>query len=146
MKNEQPIKTGEKIGKTYCLVSKYYIDNFKPQVIKMTNKVLREKSNCVVWRSKKSRFLKHKQSKTKISNPVKIKKQVLQVMKTCIRIVLTVKNIQVTRFQKKQFSFQRIKPKEYHNVCLTERAFIYEIDGKYELEGELEIYLQFFTD
>ena len=31
-------------------------------------------------------------------------------------------------------------------ICLTERAFIYEIDGKYELEGELEIYLQFFTD
>ena len=74
MKNEQPIKTGEKIGKTYCLVSKYYTDNFKPQVIKMTNKVLREKSNCVVWRSKKSRFLKHKQNKTKISNLVKIKK------------------------------------------------------------------------
>ena len=44
-------KTGEKIGTTHCLGCKDYIDNFKPQEIKMTNKVLREKSNCVVCRS-----------------------------------------------------------------------------------------------
>ena len=63
MKNVQskikPIKTGKKIGTTYCLGCKDYTNNFKPQEIKMTNKVLREKSNCVVvcW-SSKSRFLK----------------------------------------------------------------------------------------
>ena len=33
--------------------------------IKMTNKVLREKSNCVVCRSNKSRFLKQKHSNKK---------------------------------------------------------------------------------
>ena len=52
MKNVQskikPIKTGKKIGVTYCLGCKYYSDSFKPQEIKMANKVLREKSNCVV--------------------------------------------------------------------------------------------------
>ena len=56
----KPIKTGKKIGTTYCLGCKDYTDNFKPQEIKMTNKVLREKSNCVVCRSSKSRFLKQK--------------------------------------------------------------------------------------
>ena len=54
----KPIKTGKKIGTTYCLGCKDYTNNFKPQEIKMTNKVLREKSNCVACRSSKSRFLK----------------------------------------------------------------------------------------
>ena len=62
MKNTQsklkPIKTGKKPGKTYCLRCKDFTHNFRPQKVKMTNKVLREKSNCVVCRSKKSRFLK----------------------------------------------------------------------------------------
>ena len=44
----KPIKTGKKTGTTYCLGCKDYTNNFKPQEIKMTNKVLREKSNCVV--------------------------------------------------------------------------------------------------
>ena len=30
-------------------------------------------------------------------------------------------------------------------ICLTERTFIDEIEAKYDLESELEIYLQFFT-
>ena len=54
MKNTQskikPIKRGKKPGSTYCLGCKDYTDNFKPQEVKMTNKVLREKSNCVVCR------------------------------------------------------------------------------------------------
>ena len=29
-------------------------------------------------------------------------------------------------------------------ICLTERSYIHEIE--YDLESELEIYLQFFTD
>ena len=41
---------GKKSGTTYCLGCKDYTDNFKPQEVKMTNKVLREKSNCVVCR------------------------------------------------------------------------------------------------
>ena len=49
----------------YCLGCKDYTDNFKPQEIKMTNKVLREKSNCVVCWSNKSRFLKQKHNNKK---------------------------------------------------------------------------------
>ena len=52
MKNIQskikPIKRGKKPGTTYCLGCKNYTNNFKPQEIKMTNKVLKEKSNCVL--------------------------------------------------------------------------------------------------
>ena len=61
----KPIKTGKEIGTTYCLGCKGYTDNFKPQEVKMTNKVLREKSNCVVCRSSKSRFLKQKHNNKK---------------------------------------------------------------------------------
>ena len=64
MKNTQskikPIKTGKELGTTYCLGCKDFTHNFRPQEIKMTNKVLREKSNCVACRSNKSRFLKQK--------------------------------------------------------------------------------------
>ena len=46
MKNTQakrkPIKTGKEIGTTYCLGCKDYTHNFKPQQVKMTNKVLGE--------------------------------------------------------------------------------------------------------
>ena len=70
MKNTQskikPIKTGNRIGTTYCLGCKDYtlqltllhFHNFKPQEIKMTNKVPREKSKCFVCQPSKSRFLK----------------------------------------------------------------------------------------
>ena len=57
--------TGKKIGTTYCLGCKDYIDNFRPQEIKMTNKVLREKSSCVVYWPSQSRFLKQKHNKKK---------------------------------------------------------------------------------
>ena len=60
MKNTQwklkPIKTGEKIGATYCLGCKDYTHNFEPQEIKMTNKVLKEKSNCVVYQFRNQDF------------------------------------------------------------------------------------------
>ena len=69
MKNTQskikPIKTGKKIGTTYFLGCKDYTHNFKPQEIKMTNKVLSEKSNFVFFRSSKSKFLKQKHSNKK---------------------------------------------------------------------------------
>ena len=60
MKNTQskirPIKLGKRPGTTYCLECKDYTHNFRPQEIKVINKVLREKSNCIVCRSNKSRF------------------------------------------------------------------------------------------
>ena len=55
-----PIKTGKKLRTTYYLGCKDYTHNFRPKVVKMTNKVLRKKSNCIVCRSNKSRFLKQK--------------------------------------------------------------------------------------
>ena len=55
----------KKPGTTYCLGCTDYTDNFKQQEVKMTNKVLGEKSNCVVCRSCKSTFLKQKHSNKK---------------------------------------------------------------------------------
>ena len=56
-------KTGKEIGTTYCLGCKDCADNFKAQEVKMTNKVLRGISNCVVCRSNKSKFLKQNKKK-----------------------------------------------------------------------------------
>ena len=62
MKNTQskikPIKIGKQSGTMHCFGCKDYTQNFRPQEVKMTNKLLREKSRCVVCRSNKSRFLK----------------------------------------------------------------------------------------
>ena len=59
------IKIGKRPGTTYCFGCKDFTHNFRPQEVKMTNKVLREKSNCVVCRSNKSRFLKQKRNNKK---------------------------------------------------------------------------------
>ena len=40
----------------------------------------------------------------------------------------------------------KIKEKSKFVICLTEKAFISDIEGKYGLESELEIYLPFYTD
>ena len=64
MKNTQSkikaIQVGKQSGTTYCFGCKDYTKNFTPKKLKMTNKVLREKSYCVVCRSNKPRFLKQK--------------------------------------------------------------------------------------
>ena len=64
MKNIQseikPIKIGKRHETTYCFGCKDYTHNFRPEKVKMTNKLLREKSHCVVCRSNKLRFLKQK--------------------------------------------------------------------------------------
>ena len=69
MKNTQSekklIKIGKRLGTMYCFRCKDYLHNFRPEKVKMTNKVLREKSeksHCVVCRSNKSRFLKQKKN------------------------------------------------------------------------------------
>ena len=58
------------------------------------------------------------------------------------------KNIQITRFKKKLIliSKNKIKRKSKCVICLIERTFIHKTDGKYDLESELEINFQFFTD
>ena len=43
-------------------------------------------------------------------------------------------------------SKNKIKGESKCAICLTERTFTDEIEGKYNLESELEIYFQFFTD
>ena len=64
MKNTQseikPIKTGKRPETTHWFECNDFTQNFRRQEVKMTNKVAREKSNCVVCRSNKSRFLKQK--------------------------------------------------------------------------------------
>ena len=61
MKNTQlkikPIKIGKLSGTTYCFRCKDYTKHFTPQEVIMINKVLREKSHCVVCQFNKSRFL-----------------------------------------------------------------------------------------
>ena len=56
----KPIKIGKQSGTTYCFGRQDYTKNFRPQEVKMTKKVLREKSHCFFCRSNKSRFLKQK--------------------------------------------------------------------------------------
>ena len=82
MKNTQskikPIKTGKELGRMYCLGCQDFTHNFRPQEVKMKNKVLREKSNCVVCHSNKSRFLKQKHYSKKqfnalLTNVIKIR-------------------------------------------------------------------------
>ena len=52
MKNTQSkikrIKIGKQPGTWYWFDCKDYTQNFRPEKVEMTNKVLREKSHCVV--------------------------------------------------------------------------------------------------
>ena len=52
MKNTEskikPIKIGKQPRTTYCFGCKDYTQNFRSEKVKITNKVLREKSHCVV--------------------------------------------------------------------------------------------------
>ena len=43
-------------------------------------------------------------------------------------------------------SKNKIKGKSRCTICLTERTFIDEIEGEYDLQSESEIYLQFCAD
>ena len=68
--------------------------------------------------------------------------------KTCICIVKTVKKHTGNTFPKNLILIlkNKVKGKSKCAICLTKRSFIREIEGKYGLESELEIYLQFFAD
>ena len=57
---EKPVEIGKRPGTTYCFECKDFTHNFRTKEVKMTNKVLREKSNCIVCPSNNSRFLKQK--------------------------------------------------------------------------------------
>ena len=62
----KPIKTGKELGTMYCLGCKDFTPNFRPQELKIINKVLRKKSKCVVCSNAKSRFLKQTTQQQKI--------------------------------------------------------------------------------
>ena len=53
MKNTQskikPVKIGKQSGTTYCFGCKDYTKNFRPQEVKMVNKVLREKNLIMLF-------------------------------------------------------------------------------------------------
>ena len=59
------MKIGKRPGTKYYFGCKDFTHNFRAQGVKMTHKVLTEKSNCVVCRSNKSRFLKQKHNNKK---------------------------------------------------------------------------------
>ena len=61
----KPIRIEKRPGATYCFRCEDFTHNFRPQETKMTNEVLREKSNCVLCQSNKSRFLKQKHNNKK---------------------------------------------------------------------------------
>ena len=44
----KPIKIGKQSGTTYCFGCKDFTHNCRPEKVKITNKVFREKSHCVV--------------------------------------------------------------------------------------------------
>ena len=62
---EDKIKKIKELGTPYYLEFKDFTHKFRPQEVNMTNKVLREKSNCVICRSNKSRFLNQKHNNKK---------------------------------------------------------------------------------
>ena len=45
----KPKKIGKQSETTYCFGCKDYTKSFRPEKVKMTNKILREKSRCVVY-------------------------------------------------------------------------------------------------
>ena len=73
MKNIQseikPIKIRKRVGTTYCFRCKDFTHNFRPQKVKMTNKVLRQKSHCVACQSNNSKFLKQKRNNNENIHP-----------------------------------------------------------------------------
>ena len=48
LSNLKPTKTKKKRGAKYCFGCKDYTKNFRPEKANMTNKVVREKSHCIV--------------------------------------------------------------------------------------------------
>ena len=122
----KPIKTGKELRTTYFLGCKDYTHNFKSRKVKMKNKMYREKPNCVVCRSSKSRFLKQKYNN---------KKQFFQITKKYKFYKKNMKNMQVTRFQKKLILIlkNKIKINSKFVIFLAKRTFIHEIEDKYDI-------------
>ena len=92
----------------------------------MTNKVFREKSNCVVYRSSKSRFLKQNAT-TKISFSDNINRQIVfSNYKSMHMYCKNCKKHTGNTFSKNLIliSKNKIKGKSKCTICLTERNMI----------------------
>ena len=102
----------------------------------MKNKVLREKSNCVVCRSSKSTKAQQQQ----INKPI-LKKKYKNMHIYCKNCKKHTGNT----FPKTLALISKNKIKEETKcvICLTERTFIYKTEEKYGLESELEIFFSF---
>ena len=140
---KNPIKTGKKIGTTYCLGCKDCTNNFKSQEIKMTNKVLRENLDLVNQNNNKNTTTKNNFSDNINCQIVFSNYKIMHMYcKNCKKHI-------GNTFPKKLIliSKNKIKGKSKHAIFFsTKRTFIHEIEGKYDLDRELEFYLQFFTD
>ena len=96
----------------------------------------------------KLRYLSIKEIKI-VEAKIQEQKIILTNYKTCKFIVKTVKNIYTgNTFPKKLvlISKNKIKVNSKCATFLTKRVFVHENEDKYDLESELKIYLQFFTD
>ena len=95
----------------------------------MKNKLLRVKSNCAVCQNT---------AKTKKCNDY------INCKNYCKNCYKHTGNT----FPKKLvlISKNKIKGKSKCAICLTGRTFIDETEDKYDLESELEVYFQFFTE
>ena len=56
------------LKETYCLSCRKYIKNTDPRIVKSKNERSMIQSNCAIWGSKKSRFIKEQQVKGLLSN------------------------------------------------------------------------------
>ena len=74
----KPIKTGEKIGATFCLGCKDYTHNFKPQEVKMTRCL--KKNQTVLFVDPVNQDFWNKNT-TWLSNPIKGKNSFFQMQK-----------------------------------------------------------------
>ena len=83
---------GKETGTTYCFGCKDFTHNFRPQEVKMINKVLREESNYIVCRSQKSRFWKQKHNNKKQFNILQTDVIKLSI-KTCVKYRKNTENL-----------------------------------------------------
>ena len=84
---------GKETGTTYCFGCKDFTHNFRPQEVKMINKVLREESNYIVCRSQKSRFWKQKHNNKKQFNILQTDVIKLSIKTYCVKCRKNTENL-----------------------------------------------------
>ena len=123
----KPIKTGKELGTMYCLRCKDFTHNFRPQELKIINKVLTKKWNCVVCSNAKSRFLKQKTQQQKII--LRFTNWCYKIMKTyCIKCRKNTENLNSKILKTKN---GRLIMQSKCPVCgIKKSRFVKEQEGK----------------